>query len=222
MKTSDILSPTADAGLFNHIVHRRRAAQGFTGEDVPSEVIDAALQMASQAPSGYNFQPWRFLVLRDAGRRATLRQAAFDQAKITEAPVVIVAYARRDHWRDRVDDILATAARYRGIPLDKVPRQKQSALAFVDAMDPAVWLNRHVMIAFTYLMLAFEFLGWDTAPMEGFDAAKVRAGLGLPEDAEPVALLAVGRNKDTQTPHPGRLPVAEIAFDEQVGAPWRG
>ena len=215
------MSPTqrfAEAALFNRIVRQRRAAPGFTDERVPAETIDTALHLAGQAPSGYNFQPWRFLILRDPDRRAALRKAAFDQAKITEAPVVIVAFAQRRHWKDHADEILLTAARNRGIPEDKVAKQKESAFQFVDSMDASVWLNRHVMIAFTHLMLAFEFLGWDTAPMEGFEPDKVRTALDLPDDAEPVALLAVGRGKAAS--HPGRLPIGDIAFDETVQTRW--
>ena len=36
-----------------------------------------------------------------------------------------------------------------------------------------MWLNRHVMIAFTHMMLMAEVLGYDTAPMEGYEPEKV-------------------------------------------------
>lgn len=198
---------------------RRRATPHFRSDPVPEEVISQALALAAQAPSGYNFQPWRFLVLRDAQQRARLRAAAFDQSKITEAPVVIVAFAGRETWKDTMDEILRVRAEKLDQSSEKIPAQKKAALAFLDGRSRSVWLNRQVMIAFTHLMLAVEALGWDTAPMEGFDAAHVRENLALPDDSEVIALLAIGRAEE-ETPHPGRLRVERIAFDDHYGNPW--
>jgi nitroreductase len=183
-------------------------------------VIATALALAAQAPSGYNFQPWRFLVLRDAARRARLREAAFNQAKITEAPVMIVAFGQRERWLAPADEIIRERSARTGRTPDDPEKLKATAADFVAKLSPAVWLNRQVMIAFTYLMLAFESLGCDTAPMEGFDGAAVKLTLGLPADAEVVALLAVGRALDPAPPYPGRLQVDKIAFSEIYGNPF--
>lgn len=206
--------------VFGALVRNRRATPHFRADAVPQEVIDIALNLAGQAPSGYNSQPWRFLVLREEKNRAALRRAAFDQAKITEAPVVIVAFAQRLGWTANLDEILRENAARRGMDPAVVERQKAAACDLVASLTPVVWLNRHVMIAFTHLMLAFEAQGWDTAPMEGFDGEAVRRAFSLPEDAVVVALLAVGRARDPDVPHPGRLAVERIAFDERVDKPW--
>ena len=214
----------AAAQALEALVRGRRATPGFRDDPVPHEVVDRALRFAAQAPSGYNLQPWRFLVLRSPERRAKLREAAFDQGKITEAPVVIVATAPREAWRDNADEIILTKAARTGRDLAgdpaKVAKMKNAAFQFIDQLPREVWLTRQVMIAFTYLMLGFESLGWQTAPMEGFDAAAVRAALELPEDTEIMALLAVGRGADSAVLHPGRLPIDRIAFDEHYGVPW--
>lgn len=200
------------AYAFERLVRRRRATARFTSEEVPSEVIETALQLAAEAPSGYNLQPWRYVVVRDPEVRARLRHAAFDQEKVGEAPVVIVACAERDAWQDRMEEIFAMRARRSGREPGDFADQKRRILDFLNTLPRDLWLNRHVMIGFTYLMLAFESLGWDTAPLEGFDAAAVREVVGLPADTAVVALLAVGRDAGPEPQHPGRLPVDAIAF----------
>lgn len=203
------------------IVIQRRATLHFTDEPVPAEVVDTALSIATQAPSGYNLQPWRFLVLTEPARRHKLQAAAFGQETIGEAPLIIVAMAQREGWKARVDDIFRTrATRTDQEDSALINRDKQAALNFVATLPPAVWLNRQVMTAFTYLLLAFEFQGWDTAPMESFDGPAIRRALELPEDTEVVALLAVGRARNPDPPHPGRLPVSEIAHRERFGEPY--
>ena len=55
------------------------------------------------------------------------------------------------------------------------------------APDWAVWVNRHVMIAFTTMMWTAEVLGYDTAPMEGFFEDKVKSVLDIPASIRVVA-----------------------------------
>ncbi|MFT3781981.1 MAG: nitroreductase family protein [Nibricoccus sp.] len=220
MKSGDTLTGTLLPELAT-LAQERRATMHFLDEPVPQKVIEAALEFAAQAPSGYNAQPWRFLVLRDKAQREALKKAAFDQPKIGEAPVMIVAFASPRAWKERFTAVQSERARRLGLDPGSVKKQVDSALAFIGTLNPAVWLNRQVMIAFTYLMLGFEAQGWDTAPMEGLDGPSVKKALSLPEDAEVMALLAVGRSRDANQAHPGRLSVSEIAFAENLDKPWQ-
>ncbi|HEV2762115.1 MAG TPA: nitroreductase family protein, partial [Pyrinomonadaceae bacterium] len=88
-------------------------------------------------------------------------------------------------------------------------------------LEPGTWLNRQTMIALTTMMLVAEAYGFDTAPMEGFDAEGVRREFGLPEEAEVVALLAVGRAAEPDKPYTGRLDLGRVVFRERYGEPWR-
>lgn len=207
------------APAFEQIVRRRRATPHFSAEEVPPEVIATALRLAAEAPSGYNLQPWRYVVVRDADARRRLKEAAFGQEKVGEAPVVFAAWAEHSAWQERAEDIFRTRARATGRADSDVQGAKRSAVGFIETLPREVWLNRQVMIGFTYLMLAFESLGWDTAPMEGFDPAAVRRELGLPENAVVVALLAVGRARGEEPPHPGRLPPEDFASLDRFGQP---
>lgn len=220
LSPSSLGAPLLDVQVLESLLRQRRATARFRPDPVPVEVIDQALRLASEAPSGFNFQPWRFLVLRTQRQRDLLREAANGQAKVSEAPVMIVALADREEWRENIDSILNDRGARTGEPKDNATT-KEKALAFIDTLPPEVWLTRQVMIAFTYLMLGFEALGWNTAPMEGFDAEKVRQKLQLPTSTEVVAFLAVGRGADSAPLHPGRLKVERIAFDETYGTPWQ-
>ena len=53
------------------------------------------------------------------------------------------------------------------------------------------WLNKQVMLAFTHMLLMAEVLGYDTAPMEGFEQDKVHEVLRLPMSFWVVGLLVV-------------------------------
>ena len=55
---------------------RRRTVRHFDSRPIPDEVLGAALLAAASAPSGANRQPWRFVVVRDAGIKSKIRTAA--------------------------------------------------------------------------------------------------------------------------------------------------
>ena len=100
---------------------------------------------------------------------------------------------------------------------------KQQAGNFLGKGIPQeIWLNRHTMIAVTTMMLVAETYGLDTAPMEGFDPQAVKREFGLPENAEVIALLAIGFAKEPDKPYIGRFALSEIVSDEQFGQPWNG
>jgi nitroreductase len=202
------------------VLLERRATMHFKSDPVPDEYIEAILRFGAQAPSGYNLQPWRFLVIRDAANRQRLRRAAMDQAKVSEAPVVIVAFAVPGEWKTQIDAIFAEGVR-RGLgKAEEINEEKKAASEFLDSFPPPVWLNRHTMIAVTTMMLVAEAYGFDTAPMEGFDPEAVKREFGLPAQAEVVALLAIGLASPPDKGYGGRLLLEEFVHVERYGSQW--
>ena len=205
----------------NEVLLERRATSSFTDEEVPEDFLNAILELGAQAPSGYNLQPWRFIVVRDAENRKRLQQVAFNQPKVGEAPVVIIAVGMKEEWKERADEVFHEGARRGMGKPETVEKAKQGAFQFLSSMDAAMWVNRHTMIAFTTMMLVAESYGFDTAPMEGFDAAGVKREFGIPDEGEVVALLAIGRRKGEDKPYTGRFELERIVSAEKYGAAWK-
>lgn len=213
------MSAPDESVWFEQLILRRRAIAQFSDRPVARAKVDRALRLAAEAPSGYNVQPWRYLVLQGAEQRERLSQAAFGQKKIAEAPVVFVALADSIGWRENLDEVFETRARLHGTDPDEVESAQSAAVSFIETQPMEVWLTRQVMIGFTYLMLACESLGLNTAPMEGFDPKAVRSAFKLPSTTTVVALLAAGYATKVP-PHPGRLAIEQTSFDEEYGVPW--
>lgn len=203
------------------ILDRRATIHFKPDEEVPDEVLEAILKFGAQAPSGYNLQPWRFVVVRDAENRQRLQQVAFGQPKVAEAPVVIIAVGMKEEWKETADEVFQEGARRGAGNPATVEQAKQQAVGFVSSMSPEMWVNRHTMIAVTTMMLVAEAYGFDTAPMEGFDAAGVRREFGIPDEGEIVSLLAVGRAQEPDKPYTGRFPLERIVYSERYGEKWK-
>ena len=80
-------------------IAERRASPSFDGSPIPDADLQKILKAGLQAPSSYNLQPWRFIVVRSPEQKKRLRAACFNQAKVEEASAMIVACGDADGWR---------------------------------------------------------------------------------------------------------------------------
>ena len=203
------------------VILERRATTNFLDEEVPEEYLNAILRFGAQAPSGYNLQPWRFIVVRSAENRKRLQQVAFNQPKVAQAPVVIIAVGMKEEWKQTADEVFREGAERGAGKPEQVESARQQAVGFISSMDAPMWVNRHTMIAVTTMMYVADVYGFDTAPMEGFDAAGVKREFGIPAEGEVVALLAIGRAKEPDKPYTGRFPLSRTVFAETFGEAWK-
>jgi nitroreductase len=203
----------------SEVIEQRRATPSFDGKPIPDADLKKILEAGLKMPSGYNLQPWRFVVVRTPEGRRKLRSASYNQAKVEEASVVIVACGDQDGWRTDMEEMIRMG-RERGMT-ENYAEGAQAAIPEFLGNHPnlAAWLNRHVMLAFSGMMLMAEALGYDTAPMEGFEADKVCQALNLPISYEVVALLGIGHHKGPDKYDGGRFSMARTVFDGEYGKP---
>ena len=210
--------------LLNKIIAERRATPNFDGSPVSNEALSTIIKAGMESPSGYNLQPWRFIVVREKEQKQRLRETAMGQPKVEEAGAIIVCCGDLDAPRSpSLDKILAESKRH-GISEELNKKMKETientfnspaGNAMGLTPDYAVWVNRHVMIAFTTMMWMAEALGYDTAPMEGFFEDKVKSLLKIPDNIRVVALLAIGRRKGEDKLYTGRREMKDICFAEK-------
>jgi nitroreductase len=215
--------------LLSQVLRERRATPHFDPAPVDEEDLKKILQAGLEAPSGYNLQPWRFVVVRQPEQRKKLRAAAMNQPKIEEAPVVIVACGDTLGWRKGDLEESLRLAKKHGIGDEAQHQKARDAVNGFLGGEPGsaggitpglgLWVNRHVMIATTTMMLMAEALGYDTAPMEGFFEDKVKSLLKIPDSVRVVALLGIGRRQGEDKPYGGRFPMSRTVFAEEWGKP---
>ncbi len=74
-------------------IRRRRSVRQYQGRAIPEPVLEEVTEALRLAPSACNHQPWRFVLVTEAGLRAQLARACSNQRFIAEAPVVVVGCA---------------------------------------------------------------------------------------------------------------------------------
>lgn len=218
---SETLNPerTKKEKSLSEVVLARRSTPSFDGRSIPHEDMRRILEAGLHAPSGYNMQPWRFIVVQLPEQKKKLRAASYNQAKVEEASAVIVACGDADGWRKDLDKMLQMG-RDGGMPESYASQARSSVPNYMSSFTPdqmKAWLNKQVMLAYTHMMLMAEVLGYDTAPMEGFEQEKVHEALRLPISYWVVALLAIGHLHGADKFDGGRFEMAHTVFGEEYG-----
>src|SRR5215472_17432138 len=82
-------------------VAERRATSSFDGSGMSGDALSAIVRAGMEAPSGFNLQPWGFIVDRSGEQKRSLREAAMGQMKVEEAGAVIVCWGDPSDLRRR-------------------------------------------------------------------------------------------------------------------------
>ena len=72
---------SARARAFLDLVTSRRTVRDYSDRPVTSEIIEACVRAAGQAPSGANMQPWHFVIVSDADVKREIRLAAEEEER---------------------------------------------------------------------------------------------------------------------------------------------
>ena len=186
---------------------KRRSIRAYGSEAIPAGELDAIFEVARLAPSAWNLQPWRFVVVDDPARKAQLAEAAFGQRQVSSAPAVIAVYTDMRDALERADRVIHPELSH-----EQRERQRRSierAFASQSDEEREAWGARQGYIALGYLLLAAAERGYDTSPMLGFDQIQARTVINAPPHAQVIALVAIGRGTEEGRPH-HRLPLADL------------
>lgn len=199
MDTLELLSERISANKFD-------PTRTLSEEDIRELVF-----YATQAPSSYNIQHWRFVAVTKPEDKERLKAVAFNQPKVADAAVVFIVLGDQRGY-EKLGEILGRSVAA-GI-LDQKIAETWVGLATgaysgseVFARDEAI---RSAALAAMTLMIAASAKGLVSGPMIGFDPAGVKREFGIADRYVPVMLLPVGYPAPGNFPRKPRLGVDEV------------
>jgi nitroreductase len=207
MRTSLDDGNTATQVTAAQAADNRRSIRAYDPTPIPEQDLRELLRLAGRAPSAYNVQPWRFVVVQDPALKARLSEAAYGQQQIVRAPATIVMYSDMLSALERMPESI-----HPDLPQDKRDAGVASFRATFDGQSAAereAWGNAQSNIALGYLLLLAETFGYGTSPMLGFDPEKVKELLGLPAHVRIPALVSIGYPAEEGF-RPHRLPAESL------------
>jgi nitroreductase len=195
-------------------IELRRSVKVFDPEHRMSETeIDKLLSLIMLSPTAFNIQNWRFVLASDPALRKEIRKAAWDQAQVTDASLLVVLCADLKawdkepgrYWRNApqpVQDFIVPAIGQYYAGREQVQRDEAMRSCGIAAMA---------------LMLAAKEMGYDSCPMDGFDFDAVGKLINLPQDHVIAMFVAIGKGIQEPWPRGGQLPRGEVVVQNRFG-----
>ncbi len=192
-------------------IEARRAVKHYdASHQISEEDEKKLLSLAMLAPTAFNIQNWRFVVVKDAELRKKIRAVSWDQAQVTDSSLFIVVCADLKSWEkeparywrnapQEVQDFMLPA-------IDQYYRGKEQV-----QRDEAM---RSCGIAAQTLMLAAKSMGYDSCPMDGFDFDEVGKLIKLPEDHAIAMFVAIGKATQEARPRGGSIDLEEAVLTD--------
>ncbi len=192
-------------------IYQRRSVKHFDSRyKITPEEEQKLFEATIQAPTSFNIQHWRFVILRDPELRQKIRkELGNDQAQMTDASLLVLFTADMKAWQKEPNRYWQNAP-------------KEVAELLVNWMKPfhegREWLQRDeaqrsIGMAMQTLMLTAKTMGYDSCPMIGFDIDKVAELIKLPEDYVIGPMVAIGKKVKEPWAKPGQLPLSELIVE---------
>lgn len=183
---------------------------------MPQEDLNQILELAATAPSAWNLQHWRFLVVTNQDNKQKLLPIAYNQQQVVDAPAVIIILA--DQEADKAADMIYNQAVEAGNMTREIADMLLGQIKPTYANNPPQFGHDAALINSSFaamqLMLAATALGYDTCPMAGFNRDQLVAELNIPSRFFPTMMITLG--KGTEKGHDSvRLPLSELVISER-------
>lgn len=170
---------------FLELVKKRRSYKEFKPDPVPDESIDKIIDAARYAPSGFNSQPWEFVVIKEQELKDRISDIFAEHIPSHDDDSV-----RKDPFGIKIIPAL--------IILYGDPRVRPFAPPPVQQSDENFLsvLTSSLAISYQYMHLAAASLGLATRWISSIKAPpveqQVKALLGIPEEFMTYDMMALG------------------------------
>ncbi len=180
------------------VVKKRRSIRRFKPDPVPQEDIDKIIEVARWAPSGFNLQPWEFVVVRKPELRKKIVGMINDNRILTKK-----METARETWQGQIWKMtglvegnmdFTTAPVY--ILLFGDTRTNVALPMFVRYDYRRIIYTASLANAFLYMHLAATTLGlasqWISAVQLDYVHCMIKDLLGIPGELEVFDMIALG------------------------------
>lgn len=202
---------------FTDVVRNRRSAAKFIPDTpISQQELNDIFQLVKYAPSAFNLQHARYVVVTEPQARERVYEAANRQHKVKTASAAILVLGDTRAYEDAAQ--INEGLLHLGI-LNKQEYDLtvESVTGFYLERGETFMREEAIrnasLSAMLFMMIAKD-KGWDTCPIIGFDPDQMREALQVPDHLVPALLIAIGK-EDTNGGRPRgyRKPVGEFVIN---------
>eukprot|EP00467_Chlorarachnion_reptans_P012415 CAMPEP_0114529256 /NCGR_PEP_ID=MMETSP0109-20121206/24725_1 /TAXON_ID=29199 /ORGANISM="Chlorarachnion reptans, Strain CCCM449" /LENGTH=429 /DNA_ID=CAMNT_0001711621 /DNA_START=60 /DNA_END=1349 /DNA_ORIENTATION=- len=200
---------------FKRLTLARFSCKEFEKKAIPDDLLIQLLGLTLRAPTSFNIQPYKVIMVTDDLLKLRLTGAMMDnnKEKILKAGATAVFLADKD-----AQQLVPKIERIKTPELaEELPRYIR--LFSEKIHTPNEWAIKNTMIAASFYLLAATSLGLATGPIEGYNEKVVLKILGVPASRYSVPIIIptgypYGTGKFTK-----RLPPADVFYMNSLDEP---
>jgi nitroreductase len=204
-------------------IAQRRSIKAFKPDPIAPELVQQLVELTVAAPSSFNLQDWRIVLVQEEAQRVALSAAAWKQSQIIQAPVTFVFAADPYGWQVDLDAVCDRGMETGAWTEATVNYFKSSVPQFQAGLGDKAreYAIKDAMIAATHLVLAAESLGLSSCFLNGWIEEQVKAVIGAADDPNLAiaVLVPIGYAAEPRQ-NPGRLPLMRNVFVDRLGTPY--
>ena len=192
-------------------IQQRRSVKHYdANHQMSDDEVKTLMEHVILSPTSFNMQNWRFVLVRDPELRKQVRAAAWDQAQVTDASLLIILCANLNSWQTPEKYFTTAPDAVRDMLQPMIPKfyEGKEQLQRDEAM-------RSCGIAGQTIMLGAKAMGYDSCPMIGFDSAGVAKVINLPDDHAIGFIVVVGKATKPAWPRLGQLSMDEVVIEDK-------
>ncbi len=200
-------------------IRARRSMKSFKSDPIPEATLQELVSLMQDAPSSWNFQPTRVVMIRSMVQKEALAAAAWGQKQILEAPVTFVFAVSIRGWEKNMSEILKSGVSSGAWPQKFADWIGENAPGFQKGLGDKEreYAIKDAIIMATTLALAAQSKGYSNCYINGWDEVKVKEIIGVEGDKDiAIALLLPIGLPNSQPKHPGRLPSSKTIFTDRI------
>ncbi len=211
-----------DYDKFLNLVKKRRSVRRFKPDAIPDEQIEKIIDVARWAPSGFNMQPWEFLVIRKPEIKEKI-VGYINQLR----PLTKNMEHTRETWMGRPWKMTGLTGKnmdYTTAPVYIIllgdPRTNAGLPMFIryDEKSRQMIYYSSLSNAFIYMHLAATSLGigaqWVSITHTGYVQSMIKQLLGVPAELEVFDMVALGYPETVPRPKLMRAREEIIHYDD--------
>src|SRR3989344_1154749 len=163
---------------FKDIVEKRYATKKFNKKKVPENLVKELLELIRLSASSFNLQPWKIKVVTDQEVKKKLTPVSWNQPQIESCSHLLVLCADVEVKIDKLEQLMLN----NGAKKEDIASYMKMIRDFVKRLnekEKLEWAKRQVYIMLGNAINGAKSLGFDSCPMEGFDAKEYSRILGL-------------------------------------------
>jgi len=205
----------------------RKSIRRYKSDPVPEELIDKILEAARWAPTGENYQPWRFIVIRDPETKNKIG----DLAKLGSGSRMTTWYCLGEMQErfTKIEDPVKRAEVLRFMysgEVSEFAKQAPLVIAVIGTlMEGSVDVPYDLSAAAENILLEAHSLGlgacWVHGPVASTrDAKKFKNILNIPTgigEYKVIAYIAIGWPKEERKHPRPKLPLEDLVYWEAFG-----